>query len=74
MVTTFQEGFCIFNPPRFTNYNFDFWKIKMLTFLTSLNFEFVDILINDSSNVHIKRIKDFEYSLNIQVMKIINDS
>ena len=46
----------------------------MLTFLESLNVDFVDILINDSSNVHIKRIEDFEFSMNIQVMKILNDS
>ena len=62
MATTFQEGSCISNPPCFTSYDFDFWKIKMLTFLESLNFEFVDILINDSSNVHMKRIEDFEYT------------
>ena len=74
MTTTFQEGSSIFNLPCFTSYDFDFWKIKMLTFLESLNVDFVDILINDSSNVHMKRIEDFEFSMNIQVMKIINDS
>ena len=74
MATTFLEGSCIFNPPRFTSCNFYFWKIKMLTFLESLNVDFVDILINDSSNVHMKRIEDFELSMNIQVMKILNDS
>ena len=74
MATTFQEGFCIFNPPCFTSCNFDFWKIKMLTFLESLNVDFVDILINDSSNVQMKRIEDFGFSMNIQVMKILNDS
>ena len=74
MATTFQEGSCIFNPPRFTCCNFYFWKIKMLTFLESLNVDFVDFLINDSSNVHMKRIEDFELSMNIQVMKILNDS
>ena len=74
MATTFQEGSCIFNPPCFTSCNFYFWKIKMLTFLESLNVDFVDILINDSLNVHMKRIEDFEFSMNIQVMKILNDS
>ena len=46
----------------------------MLTFLESLNVDFVDILSNDSLDVHMKRIEDFEFSLNIQVMKILNDS
>ena len=74
MATTFQEGSCILNPPRFTSNDFTFWKIKMLTFLESLNVDLVDILINDSLNVHMKRIEDYEYSLNIQAMQILNDS
>ena len=74
MATTFQEEFCIFYPPRFTSCDFKFWKIKMLTFLESLNVDLIDILINDSLNVHMKRIEDYEYSLNTQAMQILNDS
>ena len=46
----------------------------MLTFLESLNVDLVYILIIDSLNVHMKRIEDYEYSLNIQAMQILNDS
>ena len=46
----------------------------MLTFLESLNVDFVYVLIIDSFNVHMKRIEDYEYSLNIQAMQILNDS
>ena len=74
MSTTFQEGFCIFNPPRFTSCDFKFWKIKMLIFLEFLNVDLVYILIIDSLNVHMKRIEDYEYSLNIQAMQTLNDS
>ena len=37
----------------------------MLTFLESLNVDLVDILINDSLNVHMKMRENYEYSLNI---------